>query len=542
MLDGDETQPTHHVSAVRAMGLDALHARGWTGRNVIIGFPDYGFDLAHRAFRATSSAYPRRFRALWSQADGLVARGNQLDPLANREASYDPHANYYGPAGTVPPGEGAHGTLMASIAAGSCCEDNRGTAPGADIIGVHLDLPDTAWREESADGRPDWLSWQPCAEPVWHGWKSYADAAPIVDAIDFIADEARTSTAAGLVINLSVGTWAGPHDGTSAVSRKIAETIARADAGEGPPCIVVVAAGNAGADEGHVSGDIGPGQSAEIVWRFHPGAKGADKLEIWIDGGKGSAAYPARCTLAPTEANEISWQITPGCTVPIEIGGIRVGIADYTVDVTPGRSRIRISLAAAQFAGRLPRDHQGLIPWTITLETEAQAETQAFHAWRERNDSPRRSTLAGSEKRTTLCDFACTPGVIVAGGYDHTGTFPGGALPYVSRGPRIWPAHNDTADANAIAPHVGAPAFNVRGACSLTDEYIPAHGTSVSAALVSGAVAVLLQRAAAQGIRLDRDAIVAHLTAGASDAPEKAPDPAIGYGRAFIDIERGSSR
>ena len=132
--------------------------------------------------------------------------------------------------------------------------------------------------------------------------------------------------------------------------------------------------------------------------------------------------------------------------------------------------------------------------------------------------------------------------MIVAGGYDHTGTFASGALPYVSRGPRTWPLRKDTAGANVTAPHVGAPAFNVWGARSQTDEYIPAHGTSVSAALVSGAAAVLLQRAAAEGIRLDRDAIVAHLTANASSTPETTPDPTIGYGRAFIDIERGSSR
>lgn len=527
MLDGGPSQEQCERRSLEAIGAPLAHASGLSGRGVLLGFADYGFDLRHPGLRRADAPDCTRFRALWSQSDGRVWHGADID--AGLADAYDPHANYYGPTGKVATGDGAHGTLMAGIAAASRFGSFVGVAPDADLLGVHLDLPDHAWREHDAAGTPDWDHWHPAASPRWSGWKSYADASAIVGAIEFLSDEARRSDAQALVINLSVGTWAGPHDGRSAVARAITAAIARGEDGDGPPCAVVVGAGNAGADRGHVAGEVAAGGCSEIVWRFPAQARRPDKLEIWLEAADGR---PADITCAITAKSDgagvdaPSFAVTPACTTDIRFSHQRIGVADLTPFASGVLTRIRISLDPRRAAQAMPALIRGGSAWSITLTHATGAAPVRFHAWRERNDSPHASTLDGHTRSSTLCDFACAAGAIVAGGYDPWRPVTGADFAYASHGPAPW------SSAGAIAaPLVGAPAHGVFGPRSNSATTMPTSGTSPSAALVSGAAALIFQHAANCGRRLNQTDLIAALASGGG---RPTSDAALGFGPLWL--------
>jgi hypothetical protein len=129
----------YNETALAALGVGLS---GETRAKVAIGFVDYGFDLLHPTLRDPSGS-KSRFRFLWDQnstpaaaerdldlgriddwdgarLDHEVAAGVAIGSRRALDALYDPHANNCGRHGTV---GGAHGTMMASIAAGTPSRD-----------------------------------------------------------------------------------------------------------------------------------------------------------------------------------------------------------------------------------------------------------------------------------------------------------------------------------------------------------------------------------------------------------------------------------
>jgi hypothetical protein len=274
-----DQQPLYNELALRAMGIDELqcdidqlstenlgpekHSRK-TPKKVVIGFVDYGFDLLHPCL-LDAAGRTSRFKFLWDQnrnaatvrqpqfalaaaydyaahdlnqfivgalehrvaacsgsTDDDVARNDQVAARAALDAIYDPHANYYGRVGVT---SGAHGTLMASMAAGTAFAGFRSPAPFADLIGVQLAVADTDWREETSTGEPSWHRNGVPSIGEWDGWRTYDSCPQIVHAIHYIYDRASQLGAELVIINLSIGTWAGAHDGQSPVEQAMVKVI-----------------------------------------------------------------------------------------------------------------------------------------------------------------------------------------------------------------------------------------------------------------------------------------------------------------------------
>lgn len=182
-----------------------------TGKGVIVGIIDRGFDYTHEAFRDEEGNC--RIVRVWEQA-------------GTSETSTAPENFGYGielsTAADIAAAEGdvqgnSHGTHVAGIAAGSSPYRDGlyyGTAPESEIVLVSMD---------AADG----------------------DNTRLADAMAYIfgyAEEAGKPC----VINLSLGSQIGPHDGTSPFD-KIADSLS----GEGR--LLVGSAGNHGNDKFHVS-------------------------------------------------------------------------------------------------------------------------------------------------------------------------------------------------------------------------------------------------------------------------------------------------
>jgi hypothetical protein len=506
--------------ALAAMGLGGVARSRLDGRGIAIAFVDYGFDLLHPALIARDGKRSR-FAALWCQGGRrieldragigrMIAEARSSDRRDAADAIYDPHGYYYGRHGVV---GGAHGTVMASIAAGTEQAGFRGVAPGADILGVHLALPDHAWKEEDAVGRPTWIGAELPSDRLWEGWRSYDASASIVDGLDHAYEQAAARGYPGVVVNLSIGTWAGAHDGRSAVEAAIGRLVDKGRSGRSPAVAVVVGTGNAGANEGHFSGTVTRRTPSRFHWFISAGDPTQSKLEIWYDAGA-----PLDIALAPPPpAGEgprgDSLTIVPGATQRLKIGGRTIGIADHAFKVRGRLSRARILVHPPLLAPARARNTPGRLAFEITTSAPhcagARDRPAEVHAWIERDDGLiERSTLAPSTPLGTLCAFACAPGAIVVAGYDHNGTAPAD-FPPSSRGPLPWNA------GLPVAPLVCAPAHRIWGALSKTADYAPTSGTSAAAALVSGLVALMMQRARAREERICVDAIAEALAADA---------------------------
>ena len=330
---------------------------------VAIGFVDYGFDLLHPCLRnATGDVSRSRF--LWDQnRQPAAARTPDLEITAVEDwdgafldeavrsaatsgsrraldAMYDPHANNCGRDGTI---GAAHGTLMASIAAATASGGFRSAAPDAELIGVQLALLDSDWKEQDDRGRPTWLDATFPADAAWDGWRSYDDAAQIGNAIRYLYDRACQLCVEALVINLSIGAWAGAHDGASPAERAITDLQAKSDAawqaGKGPRTIVVAGAGNAGADEGHWFDVVSPEAPQSFDWVMQHDDPTQNKLEIWYES---DAALDLEITLPDATV----MRLTPGGTHAICASAKRIGIADHTFKARGALSRVRVLLHA----------------------------------------------------------------------------------------------------------------------------------------------------------------------------------------------------
>jgi len=220
---------------------------GWTGprltgKGVLFGIIDTDFDTRHKAF--LDSLGITRFTALWDQSDTTSGWPNRFGYGVIKK-----HADILADS-MFGLGSDGHGTLMASYAAGAdWSSPYYGVAPDVMIAGVKMGNTD----QTVIDGL---------------GW------------LFSIAD----SLGLPAVVNMSLGTAEGPHDGTSLVDRAI-------DGVSGPGNIVVGAIGNDGSKREHVKLTVGTGGTGG-TWPLTvaAGTFYASMLDMWGDSGKSIVA------------------------------------------------------------------------------------------------------------------------------------------------------------------------------------------------------------------------------------------------------------
>lgn len=215
-----------------------------TGKGVIVGVIDRGFDYNHETFRDAEGKC--RITRVWEQAGTSgeypapeeFGYGNELtSPVEIEKAEGDVTGN-------------SHGTHVAGIAAGSSAYRDgiySGVAPGSEIVLVSMDAVD-------------------------------GDNAHLADAMAYIFNYAE-SVGKPCVINMSLGSQIGPHDGTSSFDRM-------ADALSGEGRLLVGSAGNHGADKFHVTKSFSGADDAQLGTFFDfkttPGTKVMDgTIDIW---------------------------------------------------------------------------------------------------------------------------------------------------------------------------------------------------------------------------------------------------------------------
>ena len=245
-------------------GVDkAVEALGVSGDGVIVAILDRGIDWENNDFRNSDGS--TRIAYIFDLFDdsGAAAPGNTYGRGTIYTREQIDQALF---SGTGLPTRDAvgHGTTTTGIAAGNGRNlpdrKYRGVAPNATIVSVKVTGGAPAHGDEPAE--PDW----------------YVGASGLPVAIDFVVDKAR-ELSTPVVMLLNLGSIGGPTDGTSALSRKIDETVGP----DHPGVVFVTGAGDDGIQsktQNRAAGNVPDGGTLDLRFALDIGT--AD-LEVWYD-------------------------------------------------------------------------------------------------------------------------------------------------------------------------------------------------------------------------------------------------------------------
>jgi subtilisin family serine protease len=488
------------------------------GSGVIVGIIDFGFDFLHHNFRNVDGT--TRLLFLWDQRAERTASspagypyGREYDaatinaalvqasvpPPATdpiyREVKFpeDPKNRAYLALGYAPDPTpinslrtGQHGTHVMDIAAGNGRGNGvRGVAPGTDLICVHLAANDFQETE------------------------SFGNSRRLLEAVKYVFDKAA-ALGRQCVVNLSLGTHGGPHDGSTLVEEGLDTLL------ETPGRAIVIAAGNSFTRGGHASGQVAASTPRVLNWQIGrpdpatgaPVDPSANEMEVWYSGDRElavSVVMPSGQTLGP---------VPLGTTASIVSGNSQLGLIVHRQhDPNNGDNQLDILLQ-----NQLP-----LGDWKVELSATG-TDSVPFHAWIERDDlGQSQFSQADNDSTHTLGSISCGTHTIVVGSYDAR---------HPTHPLSVFSSEGPTRDGK-VKPEVSAPGQDVEAAWSLTHNRTTSKsGTSMAAPHVAGVVALLLQAAGAPlTISQIRDAVIST----ARNNPPSSEDWNSRYGNGRVD-------
>ncbi|MEI8201618.1 MAG: S8/S53 family peptidase [Bacteroidota bacterium] len=235
--------------------VDSVHQginlpQAYSGKNVVVGIIDAGFDYSHPTLLDTSGTR-YRLKKVWEQK----TTGNPPTGYTYGNEISD-SASLYNDGSDV--ALFSHGTHVAGIAAGSGvgspANKYQGVAFESDLVFVGI--------------KPDQNQW------------TTTGMSNIIDGINYIYNYAA-SVGKPAVVNLSWGCSMGPHDGTSLFSQAL-------DQLTGAGKIFVCAAGNNGADNIHLNKKFTATDTLIRSYVVFPTVDGLKKtwIDMWGEAGK----------------------------------------------------------------------------------------------------------------------------------------------------------------------------------------------------------------------------------------------------------------
>jgi subtilisin family serine protease len=248
-----------------------------------------------------------------------------------------------------------HGTHVADLAAGGHAVPDKEALP--DIVAVHLP------RRGVADTSGSALKMQ------------------VLDALHYIVE--RAGPDASVVVNLSYGTMAGPHDGQTILEQAIDELVALRRG----RLWVVVPAGNSREARCHAVVKLNKSKkAARLRWKLLPDDATPSWLEIWLPAG---AAVEVKL-LDPGRTCRVRCAKGEMITAPAQgalHGACGVIYLDRVADSPDNGTMILVALAPTVSTDpKVPTAAAGV--WTVELSHDGQADLGEIHAWIERDDTP----------------------------------------------------------------------------------------------------------------------------------------------------------
>jgi len=471
----DSARYYSHVDPVQnGIGLDMPY----TGKDVIVGVIDCGFDFNHINF--CDSNGNTRVKAVYLPFDN-TGRTVMIDRIQLPGSSFE-RLETIQPLTTDDP-KTTHGTQTAGIAAGGYKGNGwHGVAPEADIV--------------------------VCGMP-----EGKLNDVRLAHCISFINDYAHR-VGKPYVVNISLGTNVGPHDGTSYLDQVFKQY-------SGPGHVFVVAAGNDGDENVCIHENIPTKQDTVTVLLsgYNGGPKRSGCINAWCKDGK---PYNSRLIVVDSRTGDIVYRSR-------SLGTTAIGVA-YDFDTEVDTELGQYYNGTVGFSGSIQSNGNASSVMTIDMESKASYYVMGFQyygavmnldIWTSQYAYFRTYGLpwvSAGTPRGSINDLATTDSVISVGSYntkqyvplrDGTEYFRHFSKPfeisyYSSYGP----------DQNGIArPDVCAPGSVIISSANRYDTqapniqywqpsvfvdgveypYCPDLGTSMSAPVVTGAIALWMQ-------------------------------------------------
>lgn len=503
-----------------ASGVDKVLAgeslpQAYTGQGVVVGVVDAGFDYRQPSFRSPADDNTLRIRRVWEQTyeQGTPPEGYDYGgELTTKE-------EIIGAEGDL--STNSHGTHVAAIAAGRDCGNGYGgAAPDADLVLVSLD-------------------------------GTTADNVAISDAVAYIYAYAKEQ-GKPCVVNLSLGTQHGPHDGTSSFDRLC-------DAMQGEGRLLVGSAGNDGAAPIHAAATGGKELRTFIDFLSQPSdTNTGGEVDIWGSAGGAYTVQVALVKLTTGEtvfaSPEVDASAAAGNSVELELTKNSKGYVDITTEVNPVNNKphalVTVNATSLRYNYALalivkPADEATHVD--IWADNQlVQLASNGLEGYTAGDTSRTVGELGGTGKR-----------IISVGAYTTRATYTpqGGTettLDETAGNISSFSAQGPTADGRT-KPDITAPGCYIVSALSSNDSYLSSYpiadaqtwenhtcvwgymqGTSMSAPLVTGTLAAWLQA----DPTLTPETVRATLAATASETETAAADP-MHWGSGKLDAWAG---
>ncbi|PEN11469.1 hypothetical protein CRI94_15670 [Longibacter salinarum] len=555
---------THNDEAAREVGARILNSgavnnTNYSGQGVLTCIVDSGIDFDHGDFMDASGN--TRIQYIWDQVNDTAGQAP-----SDRSANFSTlnYGTEYSAtdidAGNVsetdPNGHGTHvaGTVASSgnalvLSGSQTSPEHRGMAPEADIIVVKA------------------------------GNGSFPDA-NVIDAMSYCGQVA-TDQNKPLVVNMSLGSNLGPHDGTASLDLAVdaftdgSPGNGSIDPGTAPDRVVVVSAGNNGGSVQHVMGTVDPGNTVSEPWTIAQYATqdGTPKdgtpndyfaIQKWFD----TAGDVTVTVTAPNGTDTFS--LAASGTTPqsgsFETPSGRIFLASG-IGPDNGDRYFDIQVLDYEDDSVTPTDEvePTVGQWQIEVENTGSSPF-TYHGWTWGSEviggfdngnanytigSPGTSTGAitvGSHAHRWYWDAA---GYV---GYDFNYNARNEISSFSSRGPRrdgaVKPDLTAPGQAMVSAYSQDMPSQPAFGVFDKDGMHRFSQGTSMSAPVVAGSVALLLQAAKQQGTSLSANDVRSYLTSSAdtdayTDAYGAVPNAEFGHGKldilgAVVDFLGGS--
>lgn len=454
-----------------------------TGQGTVVAVIDWGIDFAHLDFRQRDGS--SRFLAIWDQrASGPAShygygRVHSRTDIDAALATADPFA-----ALAYRPGAGgrpAHGTHVLGIAAGNGLAGGMpGVAPEADLVFVHLGP----------------------------GVGDLGNSIDLLEAVDFVAGIAGHRP---LVINMSIGRHAGPHDGTLLIEQAIDWLVLQR-----PGTVVVQSTGNYFSRDVHMQGRLHGAATDRLPFRMPRSDASQASVEIWY---RGMDRFEARA-IAPDGSVALAAR---GKSAELRDRSGRLLARLYHREHDPNNGDHLVAL--------MLQPHAPVGDWSIEIGGVDVVDGR-WHAWIERNaacpkcqgtfDTDRAS---GMSTTGSICNALHT---IAVGAYDPHD--PARSLAGFSS---AGPTRDGRPKPLLVAPGVRIPSVRSREDASVEPGYVAMSGTSMAAPHVAGTAALMLQAAGAQPIETLRRVLFASLAA----VPVVEAEPGERWGFGLLDTE-----
>lgn len=446
----------------------------FTGKGVVVGVVDNGFEYGHIDFYS-SDGKRLRVKRVWNQN----TRAGKAPEGFGYGAEYTDSASIVGARYDTK--EEDHATHVTGIAAGGDIKSGYyGVATDADIVMVSCNMQNGG----------------------------------IVDGVKYVFDYAK-SVGKPAVVNLSLGTHEGPHNGTSVMDRTF-------DQLTGPGRIIVGAAGNEGDYNLHVRETFTKEDtSLKTLVATSPANTGvsyANALDIWGTAGKKMSAHMVvynvlkKAIVATTDtmyadqaaARKLSFPSTSGIT----------GTVQMVTEIDPDNNQPHIQLVTAAYY--IPN---GLRIGLVVDGEEGNTVDVWNNLYGDFFNLDNSEFTAGDDSYTVGEIGGTANSVITAGSYNTRLTYPtvtGEAGIYESVAGKVnaislFSSLGPTADGR-IKPDVAAPGclvvsainkyadgFNKNNCAAVSKNdkqqyyYIGNMGTSMASPFVAGTVALWLQ-------------------------------------------------